>query len=76
MKKKYLHLHPKDSIIVAMSDLSCGEKIRHVTVKEAVPQWHKVAISPVRKDEPVYKYGQIIGYATKNIAPGECDEKK
>ena len=71
MKKKYLHLHPKDSIIVTMTDLSRREKIRRVTVKEPVAKWHKVAISSVKKNEPVYKYGQIIGYATKNIAPGE-----
>src|SRR5690606_15764332 len=32
---------------------------------------HKVAIAPIAEGEPVLKYGQIIGYATRAIRPGE-----
>ena len=36
-----------------------------------VPRGHKVATQRVRVGEPVRKYGQIIGYASDEIAPGD-----
>src|SRR5262249_29928844 len=31
---------------------------------------HKLALRPIHKGEPVLKYGQIIGFASADIAPG------
>lgn len=36
-----------------------------------VPFGHKVALAPIRKGEPVIKYGVAIGRATRDIAAGE-----
>ena len=30
-----------------------------------------MAIEPIREGEPVRKFGQIIGFATEDIAPGD-----
>ena len=30
-----------------------------------------MAVEPIRESEPIKKFGQIIGFATKHIAPGE-----
>ena len=38
---------------------------------ERVPRGHKMAASPIAKGEPIRKFGQIIGFAAKDIAPGE-----
>ena len=32
---------------------------------------HKIALRPIRKGEAVLKYGQIIGFASQDIAPGD-----
>ena len=37
----------------------------------SVPRGHKVALTLIHQGEPIIKYGQIIGYATKDIQEGE-----
>src|SRR5262249_51579525 len=32
---------------------------------------HKLALSPIDKGAAIYKYGQIIGFASKPIGPGD-----
>ena len=36
-----------------------------------IPMGHKFALEPIAEGEPVYRYGQIIGFATQPIAAGE-----
>ena len=38
--------------------------------REFVPQSHKVALSDLQAGDPVIRYGQVIGYATRPIARG------
>ncbi len=69
-------LDSSDTIGVALRDLSAGETFalpEHspVTLRESVPRGHKVAITAVGADEPVTKYGTIIGLALRPIAVGE-----
>ena len=42
-----------------------------MTTVERIPAGHKVAIRPIATGEPIRRYGQIIGFATAPIAPGE-----
>jgi altronate dehydratase small subunit len=42
-----------------------------IALVSEVPSGHKIAISPIAKDEPVIKYGHAIGSATADIRPGE-----
>jgi altronate hydrolase len=39
--------------------------------REVISLGHKVAIAPIATGEPVMKYGQIIGFASKPIEPGQ-----
>ncbi len=41
-----------------------------LTLKERVPQAHKVALVPIGEGEAVIRYGVPIGYALKDIAAG------
>lgn len=41
------------------------------TVKGAVPYGHKIALAPIHVGEHIIKYGEAIGMATREIAPGE-----
>lgn len=40
-------------------------------VTDKIPFAHKFAIRSIKKGEPVIKYGEIIGLATKDIQPGQ-----
>ena len=65
-----LKLNPKDNVIVAVDPVSPGIKAQDVAATGRIPRGHKMAIRPIAKGEPVLKFGQIIGFATEDIAPG------
>lgn len=70
-----VHLRPEDNIVVAAQNLQPGLEVQvngaRVTLAKRVGLGHKVAIRPIKKGDAVYKYGQIIGFAMTDIAPGE-----
>ena len=47
-----------------------GEKLV-VTTTEPIPFAHKFALRAIRRGEPVTKYGETIGLATRDIQPGQ-----
>ncbi len=65
-----LSLNGQDNIIVAVDAVPAGSTVRSVTAAGRIPKGHKMACRPVAKGEPVLKFGQIIGFATEDIAPG------
>ena len=67
-----IRLHPDDGVLIARSSLPPGMVVADgVTTAERIPAGHKVAIKPIAVGEPVRRYGQIIGFATVPIAPGQ-----
>jgi altronate hydrolase len=70
-----LVLHDGDDVAVATRDLVPGDVVeaagRAVTVADAVPRGHKVALADVATGAEVHKYGQSIGVATRPIRVGE-----
>jgi altronate hydrolase len=70
-----VHLRPEDNIAVAARHLIPGTEIGHnggtLSLSGRVGLGHKLALRPIAKGEPVYKYGQIIGFASQDIAPGD-----
>ena len=66
-----LRLHPADPIAIARHDLAPDVPIGpDLTTAEAIPAGHKVAVAPVAAGNLVYKYGQVIGVASADIAAG------
>src|SRR6202035_4713487 len=67
-----IRLHPDDAVLIARSSLPLGMVVADgVTTIERIPAGHKVAIRPIATGEPIRRYGQIIGFATAAIAPGQ-----
>src|SRR4051794_365118 len=68
-----IRLHPSDNVVVARLDLLPGTELPEegVTALGPVPAGHKIATAPIAPGEPVRKYGQILGFATEAIRPGE-----
>ncbi|MFM7986526.1 MAG: SAF domain-containing protein, partial [Candidatus Fonsibacter sp.] len=38
---------------------------------DTIPFGHKICLKSINKGEPVIKYDQVIGFASKSIKPGE-----
>lgn len=70
-----LLLHPSDNVAVARRSLLAGETLtvggRTVTIAEAVPANHKVAINVIAQRDTIRKFGQPIGSASAGIASGQ-----
>ena len=68
-----IRMHARDNVAIVANDggLPAGTVLRDgLTLREQVPQGHKVALVDVPAEAPVLRYGVVIGYALKNIAAG------
>jgi len=66
-----IRLSPDDNIVVAVDQIGQGVSAAGVTARERIPRGHKMAVVAIAKDEPVRKFGQIIGFASKDVMPGD-----
>src|ERR1700756_1646950 len=67
-----IRLHPDDGGLIAPRSLPPGMVVADgVTTTDRIPAGHKVAIKPIAVGEAIRRYGQIIGFATQPIAPGQ-----
>jgi altronate hydrolase len=66
-----IRLHDEDNVVVAVDQLLPGVVVHGIAASERVPRGHKMASALIAKGSPLRKFGQIIGFASKSIAPGE-----
>lgn len=70
-----VHLRPQDNVVIAARTLPQGLELevqgKQVRLSSRIGLGHKIAIVPIAKDAPVLKFGQIIGFASETIAPGD-----
>jgi altronate hydrolase len=68
----YLRLNPADDVVIACRELPAGLDLpkEGVIVAERIPSGHKVATRDIAVNEPVRRYDQVIGFATRPIAKG------
>ncbi|MDE3177307.1 MAG: altronate dehydratase [Pseudomonadota bacterium] len=66
-----LRLNAQDNVLIAVEEFKPGSAPMGVSATERVPRGHKMAAVRIAKDEPIRKFGQIIGFAGRDIAPGE-----
>ncbi|WP_416208089.1 UxaA family hydrolase [Chelativorans sp. M5D2P16] len=68
----FLRLSQNDNIAVAARKIEEGAPLADaVHALERIPFGHKVALEPVESGQAVRKFGQVIGFASKAIRPGE-----
>jgi altronate dehydratase len=69
-----LVISPHDNVATALEPLDPGQTLviggQSITVAEATPRGHKIALRLIRAGEDVLKYGSTIGTATSDILPG------
>jgi altronate hydrolase len=66
-----LQLSNEDNVAVALRALKAGEQIGDVTLSQAVPKGHKLALSSIDAGARIIKYAQTIGVAHQAINAGE-----
>jgi altronate hydrolase len=71
-----VRLHSRDNVAIAKADLAPGltltdEDGRSIVVRHSIPSGHKLALEAVAVGDPVRRYGQVIGLATRPISPGD-----
>lgn len=73
---KLLKINPRDNVAVALTALGKGESVKveeakKITALSHISPGHKMALRQIAKGDNVIKYGYPIGYATRDILPGE-----
>jgi altronate hydrolase len=66
-----LTLHPEDNVSIALEALTASAHTEALRVLDNIPAGHKVATRPIPQGEAIRRYGQIIGFASEPIAPGQ-----
>ncbi|MBZ6385890.1 galactarate dehydratase [Pantoea piersonii] len=68
-----IKVHEDDNVAIVVNNqgLPAGTQFPDgLTLTEHVPQGHKVALAPIPQGAPILRYGEVIGYALRDIAPG------
>ena len=75
LTEKAVVLRSEDDVAVAKAGLAVGTILEdgptRIEVRQDIKPGHKVARRPVATGSPVRRYGQVIGFATRDIAVGD-----
>jgi altronate hydrolase len=67
-----IRLHPNDDVAIARAQLVSGAQLDDgLSVIGLIPAGHKIALRDIAVGQPVRRYNQIIGFASKPIAKGQ-----
>ena len=66
----FIRLHEQDNVITATASLEAGTKLENISTASLIPRNHKFASQAIGVGEAIYKYAQIIGYASMDIEAG------
>ncbi|HEX3098057.1 MAG TPA: altronate dehydratase family protein [Usitatibacter sp.] len=68
----YIRLNAADDVVIACRELEPGTNLlkEGVVVRERIPAGHKVATRAIAAGDPVRRYSQVIGFATRVIEAG------
>lgn len=71
--KNLIILNKNDNVAVTTFSILPQTKIvnQGIVSIDPIPFGHKICLKPINKGEPIIKYDQVIGFASKSIKPGE-----
>jgi altronate dehydratase small subunit len=72
-------VNSRDNVATAVADLKKGTLVKltvegnnnTVELREAISLGHKFSLYQIETGSAIIKYGEVIGYATRPIQPGE-----
>jgi altronate hydrolase len=67
-----LRLNQNDDVLIATTDIDHGTAFadEKIAASDSIPAGHKMAAHAINSGDPVRRYNQIIGFATRDIAAG------
>src|SRR5882757_6773459 len=72
---RLIRLQPVDGVAIAAEDVPAGAQVDAgegpFTARDEVGRGHKIALRDLRAGDRVLRYGQVIGFAGRDIAVGE-----
>jgi altronate hydrolase len=66
-----VRLSPDDNVILAIDAIAQGTDAAGHIARQRIPRGHKMAVVAIADGEPIRKFGQIIGFASQPIVPGD-----
>lgn len=70
-----VHLRAQDNVAVARKPIPANTTFSFdagtFTLPKGIGMGHKFALVAIKEGDPIHKYGQVIGFAARAIAPGE-----
>lgn len=66
-----IRLSPDDNVVIAVDLVNAGDPASGIRARERILRGHKMAVRPIAEGEPILKFGQIIGFASAPIEPGQ-----
>ncbi|KQR73923.1 galactarate dehydratase [Burkholderia sp. Leaf177] len=69
----YIRVHPHDNVAIIVNDGGLPEGTTFpdgLTLRDRIPQGHKVALTDLTKNDPVVRYDVTIGYALQDLPKG------
>lgn len=74
MNRNVLKVHPQDNVLVALSNLSKGDKVvfdgEEFVLQENITAKHKFVTKDLQPGDPVFMYGVLVGKAQVEILKG------
>ena len=77
MKMNCLRVNINDNVVTVIRDVTADEALvgkgvsAGIKTTSGLQMGHKAAVEEIRPGEKVIKYGEVIGYASQIIKPGE-----
>lgn len=74
----FIRVHPDDNVAIVVNDggLPAGTSFdAGLTLRERVPEGHKVNLVDLAEGDPILRYGQVIGLAARAIPRGSWIEE-
>jgi len=68
---RFVRLAPDDNVVVAVDPFPEGTIVVNVSARARIMRGHKMAVAPIAQGAPVKKFGQIIGFASQSMQPGD-----
>lgn len=76
MTKRALRVDEKDNVAVVLEDVEASDWVEvdgygRLMAAERIPFSHKISLTRIGKGQPVIRYGERIGVASRDIREGE-----
>jgi len=70
---RYIKIHASDNVAIIVDEggLPAGTELAEgLVLEQDIPQGHKVALEDIEENEPIIRYGVVIGYAMQRLPRG------